>query len=101
MDETVDTALGDAISLSLDAGATWTPQMGFVIAVSSTGGIMGMDEPLGTRKRVKMPRSLFPTGEPSRSVQLRHARLGAGTYRAAGGEPEEQGRYILFDVQKV
>lgn len=102
MDAAVDSAVGDSIRFSTDAGATWSTQNGFVLSAAMTGGIIGMDEPLGGRMRVKLPRSLFgDDGVPSRSVRLEHVRLGPGTYRPAGGEPEEQGRYILFDVQKV
>lgn len=101
MDEAVDTALGDTITTSLDEGGTWAPVQGFVLPASSTGGIVGMDEPLGQRSRVKMPRDLFPAGEPDRKVRIQHTRLGAGIYRPCGGESENQGRYVLFDVQKV
>ncbi len=101
MDSTVDDVLGDGIRFSNDSGATWTTQQGFVLSASLTNGIIGMDEPLGAKMRVKMARDLFPSGVPGRTVRLQHSRLGAGTYRPAGGEPEEQGRYILFDVQKV
>lgn len=101
MDMSVDTALGDAIRFSSDIGVSWTMQQGFVLSAAVTNGIVGMDEPLGGKMRVKMPRDLFVDGVPDRRVRLQHARLGPGTFRPAGGEPEEQGRYILFDVQKV
>ena len=101
MDSVVDGTLGDSIRFSNDAGATWSNQKGFVLSASMTNGIIGMDEPLGAAMRVKMARDLFPTGVPARTVRLSHARLGPDTFRPAGGEPEEQGRYILFDVQKV
>jgi hypothetical protein len=101
MDASVDSVLGDSIRFSSDGGSTWSTQSGFVLSAAMTGGIVGMDEPLGGRMRVKMARDLFTDGLPGRSVRLEHARLGTGTFRPAGGEPEEQGRYILFDVQKV
>jgi hypothetical protein len=102
MDADVDTVLGDTILFSADAGSSWSSENGFVLSASMTNGIIGMDEPLGARMRVKMARDLFgASGLPGRSVRLQHARLGQGTYRPAGGEPEEQGRYILFDVQRV
>ena len=103
MDAVVDAGVGDAISFSDDSGATWRTEQGFIVPAIATGGIMGMDEPLGTRNRVKLPRDLFgAAGTPNRAtIRIQHARLGTGTFRPAGGEPEEQGRYILFDVQKV
>lgn len=101
MDADVDSGVGDCIRFSADAGVTWTHQQGFVLSASVTGGIIGMDEPLGAKMRVKLTRDLFADGVPDRSVRLQHPQLGPGTYRSAGGETQEQGRYILFDVQKV
>lgn len=101
LDATVDDTLGDTIQLSLNSGATYTPVKGFVGPFVAGIGIGAMDEPLGSRNRVKLDRSLFGGGLPGRNVRVQHALLGAGTYRPASGEPEEQGRYVLFDVQKV
>lgn len=102
MDATVDEQLGDDIRFSANAGGSWSMVKGFVLPSSMTNGLIGMDEPLGSRPRVKLPRTLFgDAGLPDGNVRVQHAMLGPGTYRSAGGEPEEQGRYILFDVQKV
>lgn len=101
MDATVDTALGDTIQLSLNSGATYAAVQGFVAPFVAGIGIGAMDEPLGSRNRVKLDRALFGGGMPGRNVRVQHPMLGAGTYRPASGEPEEQGRYVLFDVQKV
>lgn len=102
MDAIVDETLGDSIRYRASSSAAWTTVQGFVLPSSITSGIIGMDEPLGGRMRVKLPRSLFgDTGVPSRDVRLEHTLLGVGTFRPAGGETEDQGRYVLFDVQKV
>lgn len=101
MDATVDAAVGDAIELSTNSGASFQPVQGFVAPYVAGMGIGGFDEPLGSRNRVKLLRSYFADGVPGRDVRLRSPRLGAGTFRPASSEPEEQGRYVLFDVQKV
>lgn len=101
LDEAVDSLLGDTLSVSTNAGATWRDVQGFVLPVGHSLNVGSIDEPLGSRPRIKLKRDLFANGIPPRTLRIKHATLGADTYRPAGSEPQEQGRYVIFDVQKV
>ena len=98
MDEVVDERLGDTISYSLD-GVTFTDLKGFVLPFGESIGLDGIDPTLGTRWRGKIRKTLV--AEPLGSHRLRHPKLGADTWRPAADDPENQGRYWLFDIQKV
>lgn len=102
MDDDIDSRLGDTISLSLDAGATFSDIVGYILLVVVSSGIDGFDETLGYRPRAKIRKTIIGADPPDRSVvRLRSAKLGDFTYQPAGGEPDDQGRYWLFDIQKI
>jgi hypothetical protein len=98
MDAAVDRILGDRISYALD-GKKFELLEGFVIDENARSGMDEIDEPVSTRKRVKIAKALVPA--PSMTHRIRHPRLGPGTYQPLGSQPETEGRYWLFDVQEV
>jgi len=104
MDEQVDERLGEVIFISLDGGETYTSVKGFYTPVATgLGGLQGFDEPLGSRPRLKLRKTHFPgEREPSfETDRFRCAKMGAFVYRPSGSQPDEQGRYFLFDVQRA
>ena len=102
MDGKVDQILGDTFSVSLDGGQTYEPRKGFYLPVSAGGGFSPYDENLGSKPRVKMSKDILGDTPPDRRyVRLRYAKLGDATYCPGGAEPDEQGRYWIFDIQKV
>lgn len=98
MDAAVDEHLSDTISYALD-GATFVDMPGYVVVFSEGLGLGEIDPTLGSRNRVKIAKSLVP--EVLLTHRLRHEKLGAGTFRPAGENPDEQGRYWIFDVQET
>ena len=102
MDAKVDELLGDTISLSTNGGASYTTVGGFILLVVGSSGIDGFDETLGYKPRAKLHKSLIGEEPPNRdTVRIRAGKLGGLTYQPAGGEPDDQGRYWLFDIQKM
>lgn len=99
MDEDVDARLSDTINYSTDEGASYEEIAGYVLPFAEGLGLGPIDAPLGSRYRVKIRKTLIP--EPHRTHRLRHRLLGDATYRPAGSDPDDQGRYWIFDVQKV
>ena len=97
MDEEVDARLADTIPY--DSGAGFVDIPGYVIPFGEGLGLDGLDPSLGTRWRVKVRKSLVP--DPSRDHRLTHHKLGAGIWRPSGEDPEDQGRYWIFDIQKA
>lgn len=101
MDDKVDLMLGDDIELAVD-GVTFIPVKGFIIRpTESVDGIIGLDGPLGSRYRAKLNNALFLGEGPSNATRLRSTKLPAGTWKAGGDDPDEQGRYVIFDLQKA
>lgn len=98
LDAKVDEYLGDDIDYAAN-GVTFAPIKGFVLLNMASLGLESIDEIVGSRNRVKIAKAVLP--RPERTHRLRHPRLGSGTFRPAGTVPEEQGRYWLFDVEKV
>lgn len=102
MDEDVDAHVADTIAYSTD-GTAFTNIPGFVLFEGE--GLEGAFEgALQTSPRVKIRASLLPAGGPVRSHRLKATRLPGGAnviYRPSTDKPDEQGRYIIFDVQKV
>lgn len=102
MDAAVDDLLGDTLSLSTNAGASYTTVSGFILLVVASSGIDGFDETLGYKPRVKLSKAIIGEEPPDRdTVRIRAGKLGGLTYQPAGGEPDDQGRYWLFDIQKM
>jgi len=103
MDEKVDEHLGDAIYISFDQGATYDEVKGFYTPTVGGQGLEGFDEILGSRPRLKLRKTLFPgEREPSHEMdRFRSAKMGAFVYRPSGSNPDEQGRYFIFDVQRA
>jgi hypothetical protein len=100
MDAAVDSMLGDALQVRLAGAPAFVAMQGFVVDDSEPQAFdTALDETLGTRKRVKIAKALMPV--PSRNHRIQHPRLGPGTFAPAGSDPQSQGRYWIFDVQKV
>ena len=98
MDAEVDARLGDTIAYAAN-GVTFVNIKGFVLFTDTPSGLDATDEIFDARPRVKIAKSVVPYPDPQH--RLRSAKLGAATYRPAGSVPEEQGRYWLFDVERV
>lgn len=98
MDSAVDALLGDTIAYAAN-GVTFVDIKGFVLFTDAPLGLDATDEIFDSRPRVKIDRTVVPYPDPQH--RLRHAKLGPGTYRPAGSVPEQQGRYWLFDVERV
>jgi hypothetical protein len=98
MDAEVDARLGDTISYALD-GVNFVDMPGFVLPAVEGIGLNELDPALGHRWRVKISKALV--AEPLRTHRLSHPKLGVDTYRPAGDDPDDQGRYWIFDIQKV
>jgi len=100
MDASVDARLADTISYSPNGGATYVDMLGYVLPFSQGLGLDELDPTLGSRWRVKLAKALVPL--PARTHRLQHPKLGVGTtWRPAGNDPEDQGRYWIFDIQKA
>ena len=100
MDEAIDERLSDTIAYSTDEGATYDDIAGYVLPFAEGLGLNEIDSPLGARWRVKVRKTLVD--EPSRTHRLKHPKLGVDTvWRPAGEDPDDQGRYWIFDIQKV
>jgi hypothetical protein len=101
MDGKIDEVLGDGLTLSRGGGA-FKPLQGFVITAAEpqNGDADYLDPILGVRKRVKVQLAVLELKEGDR---VRHPKLGAGTWKILGPEPDEatQGRYLIADVQKA
>lgn len=101
LDSAVDAHVGDTIDYSISG--KFVKVQGFVVTAAEPQRGEGdyLDNILGVKKRVKLNKSLGIL--PSGSHRLRHPQLGAGTWRPLGVEDDEetQGRYWIFDVQKV
>lgn len=103
MDDKVDDLLGDTINMSTDGGATFTARKGFYLPFAASPGIEGIDEIMASKPMLKVRKSLFPGGRyPSYDYdRFQTAKLGAAVFRPSGAEPQDQGRYYIFDVQKA
>jgi len=100
MDEGVDARLSDTVAYSTDEGATFTNIAAYVLPFAEGLGLNEIDPALGSRWRIKVAKSIVD--EPKRTHRLKHHKLGANTvWRPAGDDPDEQGRYWIFDIQKV
>lgn len=97
MDALVDDKLGDALSYS-QGGAPAATVMGFVLDYDAVDGVPSLDT-LGKRMRIKVNKTLVPV--ISRNDRIAHWKLGASTWRPEVDKIETQGRYWLFDIQKV
>lgn len=98
MDQEVDDRLGDAIDYAAN-GVTFVAIKGFVQFTPAPDGLDATDEIFDVRPRVKIAKAIVPYPDPQH--RLRAARLGNATYRPAGSVPENQGRYWVFDVERV
>jgi hypothetical protein len=98
MDAGVDSRLGD--SISYDSGAGFRSIKGFVIDVEpdTDMAIAGID-PLPQRKRIKIAIDVVP--EVRQAHRIQSPLLGAGTFRPRAGRPRVEGRYNLFEVERV
>lgn len=107
MDAAVDSGVGDRVRYwhngkwlgVAPVGYTDPVVEAFVIIAAAPVNLDGIDEILGNRKRIKISREYVD--EPLRSDRIAHPLLGEGWFRPAGGQPETEGRYVIFDVQKA
>lgn len=100
MDDAVDGTVSDTILYALD-GVTFTAISGYIFDdVQGETAYEQNEDTFDVRKRVKIRKSLV--GTVLLSHRLRHPRLGTGTFRPmSDGIPQSEGRYWLFEVQKV
>lgn len=98
MDAEVDARLGDTISYAAN-GVTFVDVSGFVLFTDVPLGLDASDEIFDARPRVKLAKAVVPYPDPQH--RLRSTKLGEATYRPAGSLPQEQGRYWLFDVERI
>lgn len=99
VDPAVDGTVGDKIRYAID-GTTFTVIPGFVFDdVQGETSYESNDDDFDVRKRVKISKALI--GDVSLAHRLQHPRLGAGTFRPTNSVPQSEGRYWLFEVQKV
>lgn len=109
LDERVDAVVGDRIRYRRDGQWLGDAELpveervipGFILFYGQPRGIDEVDETLGTRKRVKIAMALIGDEEPDRSDRIQHPKLGPGFFQPSGSDPETEGRYWLFDVQKA
>ncbi len=103
MDTEVDERLGEKIYVSFDRGASYDEVKGFYTPTVGSQGLVGFDEILGSRPRLKLRKTLFPgEREPNfETDRFRSVKMGAFVYRPSGSNPDEQGRYFIFDVQRA
>lgn len=99
MDTDVDARLSDTIAYSIDEGASFDEVAGYILPFAEGLGLGPIDPILGSRYRAKIAKALIP--EPDRTHRLRHPKLGDATFRPAGADPDDQGRYWIFDIQAV
>ena len=101
MDSAVDARLSDTVSYSPngDGGDPFVDIPAFVLPFTEGLNLGELDPTLGTRWRIKVAKDVVP--EVLRRQHYRHHKLGAATWRPSGENPEEQGRYWIFDIQKV
>lgn len=97
-----DNRLGDSILYGIGAavGGDLVPMKGRIFASESASGFGSIDEPAGGwRLRIAKDK----VARPSLSDRLQcDAILGEGTtWRPAGKDPIDDGRYWLVDLQKV
>lgn len=98
MDDKVDEIVGDRILYAAN-GVSFVEVPGFVLTATEGLSMNVIDEIMDVRRRIKIAKAQIPYPDPEH--RLRHARLGAGTFRPAGALPEDDGRYWLFDVEKA
>ena len=98
MDSLVDDRLADTIRYATD-GIPFEDVAGYVIPYTEGLALGEIDPSLGSRYRVKIAKAVMP--EILQRHRLKHPKLGADTWRPAGEDPDEQGRYWIFDIQKA
>lgn len=98
MDQAVDARLGDTIAYAAN-GVSFVALKGFVDFTGDPIGLDATDEIFNSRPRIKVAKAVIPYPDPSHRLQS--SKLGPGTFRPAGSVPVEQGRYWLFDIEKI
>lgn len=98
MDATVDDRLGDTIEYAAN-GVNFVDMKGYVQFTDAVSGLDATDEIFDSRPRVKIAKAVLPYPDPAH--RLKSTKLGAATYRPGGSVPQEQGRYWLFDVERI
>jgi hypothetical protein len=101
LDDKVDEGVGDTIEYAAN-GVNFVNMQGFVIPdVADPGPAEFIDETVATRWKIKIAKRKLPY--PEITHRLRHPKLGAGNFRPIGAvpDPQTQGRYWLFDVEKA
>ena len=100
MDEEVDAAVGDTIAYSVNGGVDYVDYPGFLIPFEQGLGLDGIDETLGRRLRVKLGVRFVP--KVSRAHRLKVvAKMGEQVYQPIESVEANDGRYNVFDIQKV
>lgn len=99
LDATVDRHLCDEIYIAAD-GVTFSQQPGFVILGEAGLGMGAIDENFSSRNRLKIAKTILPV--ITSTHRFKAAELGIDVvWKSGGGEPQEQGRYLIFDIQKA
>lgn len=98
LDTACDDGVGDTIAYAAN-GVSFVDIKGYVLFTENPLGLDATDEIFDTRPRIKLAKAVVPYPEPQH--RIRSAKLGPATYRPAGSIPEDQGRYWLFDVERV
>lgn len=107
LDRGVDGMVGDRLRYrhrgvwlgAVPAGGVDAVVAGFVINDAAALNINEVDETLGSRWRVKISSALVD--QPIQSDRIQHPKMGSGWFCPAGSQIENDGRYWIFDVQKV
>lgn len=99
MDGAVDNLLGDRIRYKRATDADFVVIEGFVVIEVAGETVEENDEIVSSIPRLKVAKTTI--AHPSLADRIQHPKLGSGTYRPLGSDPQTQGRYWVFDVQKV
>ena len=101
MDAQIDARLADTVAFSPDGDADepFVDIAAFVLPYPEGLNLGELDPTLGARWRIKVAKANVP--EILAQQHYRHHKLGDATWRPAGEDPDDQGRYWIFDIQKV
>lgn len=97
MNVTVDEWLGDDILMSVSGGA-WVTIKAFVQFDHGGLGLDAIDE-LQQRQRIKVSKAIV--AEPGDLHRFRASKLGADTWKPVAKDPDNDGSYWVFDIQKA
>jgi hypothetical protein len=99
MDAKVDDRLGDTIEVSADAGTSWVARKGFALNMAAGLSLDGIDEIMASRPRIKISKLYVPA--LTRIYRFRTPKWPGIVFCPGSSEPDDDGRYLIFDVQKA